>query len=492
MYGVAAPHHAAMNCDNQVRALLDWAYSDAAFSVAQGQTAFPDHLRGPVADLVQAANSTDEQLRTAALKAVFAQVVEPCNDRLDRAGRNAYAAVFPAIVWAACMADPGLRDACAQAGIVDEQACYRGYARRRQRGHAPQSLNLPAKVRRVLVLSRVTIGADILLTSLLCQRVHQAFPQAEVVVVGDGKLQGLLGGWPWLRVCPLRYQRRGGLSERLHSWLALREVQESERPDCVLSPDSRLDQLGILPVADDDHCYALWENIQDQEQPQSLADLLDAWACTLFALPHESVVHPSLAWDETTTAAHGQWQECLQGRRSCACKWDHGGNPLKALPQMAEVQIMRHCMEQGWFLVVDRGFGDEERAASDALLRAGGWDCLDVDEDGVIGVRPEDLTPSQLAGHAILRFHGSIAGWSALQAACGLTLAYDSVGHHLAAASGVPVISICTGHSHANFPIAWQPRGPAAVTQIVIPTDERDQPQHWQRVLTACAAAGAR
>ncbi|MBA3708072.1 MAG: hypothetical protein H0W83_04515, partial [Planctomycetes bacterium] len=61
-------------------------------------------------------------------------------------------------------------------------------------------------------------------------------------------------------------------------------------------------------------------------------------------------------------------------------------------------------------------------------------------------------------------------------------LSYDSVGHHLAAALGVPVVVAFTGYSDPVFPIAWQPRGPGPIDVVAIPTADKDRSEQWQRV----------
>ena len=77
-------------------------------------------------------------------------------------------------------------------------------------------------------LARVTIGADVAVTSVICQRVLQVFSAAEVVVLGSGKLRQIMapvlattpeGGC--IRIRELNYARHGGLIERFSTWLDL-------------------------------------------------------------------------------------------------------------------------------------------------------------------------------------------------------------------------------------------------------------------------------
>jgi ADP-heptose:LPS heptosyltransferase len=334
------------------------------------------------------------------------------------------------------------------------------------------------------VLSRVTIGADILLTSVALQRLRQRWPTADIILIGDGKLAGLFAGLPGIRVRSLAYGRRGPLRERLSSWLGLDDALETERPDLVVAPDSRLDQLGILPTRAP---YLLWENTQAEHAPVcSLADLLDQALATRLGLPLQPACVPTLGFDTPTAAAAARLRAALGSQALVAVKLDHGGNSAKALPRAAEVLILKHLRSQGWRILLDRGFGADELANSDALLSELRWQAVDLDDSGKgLGRSVDTLTPDSLAANAVIRFHGSISGWAGAVAACSLAISYDSVGHHLAAALGIPVIVAFTGYSDADFPTAWQPRGRAAVQLVKIATSLKDQPAQWQRVIDA-------
>ena len=98
----------------------------------------------------------------------------------------------------------------------------------------------------MFVLSRVTLGADVAVTSVLLAAAKQRFPHAEIVFVGPRKNYELFAGDPRLRHAPVDY-RRGSLRERLAVWDELQALLAA--PDAlVIDPDSRLTQLGLLPV----------------------------------------------------------------------------------------------------------------------------------------------------------------------------------------------------------------------------------------------------
>lgn len=468
------------------RAIIDWVGERPLADVAHTLAGLPEgHALLQAADTIaDAADSDVEATRGAGLDALFAGLVEPLNDGFTPAGRAAYARFFGRIVWRVATRTPTLLTALAASGIISEAVLLARHARIRA-----GSGTLPTTVHRIVVLSRVTIGADILLSSVVLQRLHQRFPQAELVLLGDGKLHGLFAGLPKVRVRPISYARRGPLRERLASWQNVVAAVAEEHADLVVAPDSRLDQLGLLPVGDEAH-YLLWENLQGEgATPQSLALLLDAWLARTLGLPVSPAVAPRVALDPATRIVREQLHAAFGPAPLAAVKLDHGGNPAKALPKTAEVLILRRLRELGWRILLDRGFGTDELANSDALLAELGWTAVDLDDSGKgLGRAVGELAPGSLTDAPLIRFHGSISGWAAALATCGHALSYDSVGHHLAGALGVAVTVAFTGHTDPAFPVAWQPRGRGSVHVVEIPTHSKQHPQAWQAVIDALPA----
>ena len=421
-----------------------------------------------------AALDPDPERASAGLRTLFGQIIEALNDRLEAPGRTLSDRIMLRVIWQAAQRDPRLSQALATHGITHQAELIARHAAL----VSGQAWKPPAAPRRIAVLSRVTLGADILLTSIMLQHARQRWPEAQVLLVGAAKLTALFGGRDGCTVLAVDYPRRGGLGPRLEAWLTTAQRLAEHDVDLVLNPDSRLDQLGLLPLAPLS-ASALWRGLLPADRPPgSLAALLDDW-CRARLNPQATPCLPRL-WPDATT----RHQSDILARRLgpgpwLACKFDHGGNPAKALPQAAEVAILQAARQRGWRILLDRGFGAEEEAASDALLAASGataWDLAESDLD-----QSADGPPPE----ALVRLSGSIGFWAAALRCSRLALSYDSVGHHLAAALGVPVIIAFTGHPHDAFAAAWRSCGPAAITQIVIPNDARAQPEQWQRVIEA-------
>ena len=435
--------------------------------------------------LADAADSADERERTAGITALFAGLVEVLNDSFEPAGRAIYAQLFPRIIWRSALREPRLLAALRAEGVASLEQLRERYARARQGSHGQPGTAavVDLQPRRIVVLSRVTIGADILLASIALQRLHQRFPEAELHLLGDRKLAGLFGGLPRVTVTAVAYPRRGPLRERLSGWLTLREAVASLRADLVLAADSRLDQLGILPLIAPER-YLLWENLQPQGPPRSLADLLDRWLASRLGLEGDPPCLPRLGLDRATAQLSEHLGLRLGRGPWVAVKFDHGGNPAKALPRAAEVAILAALRAQGWRILIDRGFGQEELANSDALMREYAGPIRDIDEAGSgLGEAVLDAPLKAWEHETLVRFHGSIAGWAAAVCQCRLAVSYDSVGHHLAAAAQCPVIVAFAGYADERFPISWQPRGAAKVSMITFSEEQKSDPASWRRVI---------
>ena len=438
-----------------------------AEKLAQVQTLHDPEALSLADHLADLADDADESISKKACAALFAQVVEVWNDRFEPAGRERYQRYFGRIAHRSCLRKAPLAKALREDGVFDADAFL-------ARAKAVSRIS-PAKYQPkcVLVPSRVTVGADVLLTSVLLQHLSRAWPEAKIILAGDAKLAGLFGGMDRLEIAPLSYQRRGPLSERLAAWLPLRQLVVDRQVDAVFNPDSRLDQLGLLPLGRT-ATYHLWQTLEpDPAHPKSLSEHLDTW-CQKVIPSLGGPIAPRLFFDAKTQAIAARLGPALAAQATLAVKLDFGGNDLKGLPQEREIDILKAAHAKGWRILLDRGFGAEEMARNEVLTKALGLPFADIDLDA-----PETQIPKT----PLIRATASIAAWAAALSGCQKALAYDSAGHHLAAALDIPLVTIFTGHPHKNFPIAWQPRGRGQIDLVIIPTEERAQAGHAQTVI---------
>jgi ADP-heptose:LPS heptosyltransferase len=419
-------------------------------------------LREDAALIAAAAN--DPSNPGPGLEALFSGIIEPWSDSFKPLARDAYGTVFSDIIWRSCQADSELMRCLRNFGIHGPEDLEAGWLKRRS-----NSLPWPEQPKRIAVLSRVTLGADILLVSPLLQHLRERYPEAEISLLGAGKLHDLFGDFPGLRLQPVTYQRRGPLRERLRSWLTI--LAASADADLIISPDSRLDQLGVLPMTSDPARHRLWENTLPDGQAVPLAERLDRWCQEQLHTPSRS----AQLWPSSATQAIAQSLRQAQGERPLfAVKLDVGGNRAKALPEEYERELLQTIVAQGWRVIMDRGFGDEELAASDRLLASLGWEATDLADDAEMGLPPNAWTPAALATGDCLRVHGTIGTWAGAVLAAQQAFSYDSVGQHLAAAAGCPVIVGFAGFADDRFPTAWRPSGKNSISTVCYPPANLD------------------
>ena len=312
---------------------------------------------------------------------------------------------------------------------------------RYQRVRRPRAISF--EPHRVFVLSRVTMGADVAVTSVLLAAAKQRFPHAEIVFVGPRKNYELFAGDPRLLHAEIAY-RRGGLRDRLAVWDPLKALLTA--PDSVvIDPDSRLTQLGLLPVCAEERYHLFESRGYGGETDRALPELAAAWAQETLGVANAK---PYVALERSVAGGH------------TAVSLGVGENPAKRIPDPFEEQLLALLASGGAALVVDKGAGGEEAAR---VGRA-------VERSGVKAAFWE----------------GSFAGFAALIAASRLYVGYDSAGQHVAAACGVPLIGIFAGFPAPRMFQRWRPTGPLAT---VIRVDRPDPLETLERVRAALAAA---
>ena len=294
--------------------------------------------------------------------------------------------------------------------------------------------------RRVFVLSRVTLGADVAVTSVLLAAAKQRFPDAEMVFAGPRKNYELFAADPRVRHAPVEY-RRGGLRERLAVWDELKTLLSA--PDAVvIDPDSRLTQLGLLPVCPEDRYHLFESRAYGEDGSGTLPELAAQWA-------------------EETLDVRGARPYVALGAPAApipriAVSLGVGENPAKRIPDPFEEQLLALLARTGLPLVIDRGAGGEEaervaRAVERSRVTAQFWE-------------------------------GSFAGFAEIIAGSSLYVGYDSAGQHVAAACGVPLVSIFAGFPAPRMFERWRPAGERST---VIRVDRPDPAEILEQVRRA-------
>ncbi|HUS06799.1 MAG TPA: glycosyltransferase family 9 protein [Bryobacteraceae bacterium] len=276
---------------------------------------------------------------------------------------------------------------------------------------------------RVFVLSRVTLGADVAVTSVVLDGIKRRFPAARVCFVGPRKNWELFAADRRVEHVPLDYGRQGTLGGRLATWTELRDLV-SEPGSVVIDPDSRLTQLGLLPVCDEENYYFFESRGYGGESSKSLSELTSEWVRETMGIPD------ARAWIAPLPMSRGY---------DIAVSLGVGDNPEKRVADPFEASLMAALQGS---IVVDKGAGGEET------------------------VRVERAMTHARA--PIEAWQGEYAPFASLIRNSRLYIGYDSAGQHVAAACGVPLISIFAGYVSQRMFERWRPTGsgPIRVLQV--------------------------
>jgi ADP-heptose:LPS heptosyltransferase len=339
------------------------------------------------------------------------------------------------------------------------------------------------EVRKALVLSRVTLGADVAITSIVIQKARRLFPDAECILLAPAKAAELFGGDVSLAIRPVSYHSGGTLLERLASWLDLLDAVRAEIGDLpaheyvVLDPDSRYLQLGLLPVLRDESRYFFFESRRaGSGGSANLSRLTNEWMNDMFGGPFggNDTFSPRLALRKQDTDSGVQlWRRLGEGGAShvVAMSFGVGGNIEKRLTDSFEERVVARLIADGATIVLDQGAGEEEaeraqRIAESVRSRADSVATLSAGS-------PDSLSRSPL--HCkLLTWHGGIGAWAGVIAASDAYIGYDSAGQHLAAALGIPAIDIFMPSASPRFRQRWQPGGG---TRALVPDGSADSSQ---------------
>ena len=265
--------------------------------------------------------------------------------------------------------------------------------------------------RTVFVLSRVTLGAEVAITSVILDAVKRRSPAARIVLAGPRKCWELFAADPRIEHLAVRYD--GGLRDRLAVSPPLAEPES-----IVVDPDSRITQLGLLPVCPEENYYLFESRAYGGARAESLGALARRWVAETFGIDGaRSYIAPG----ETPDVPVG----------GIAVSLGVGGNSAKRIEDPFEARLVAALAARGLPLILDAGAGGEEAARVERVIEAS-------------GARAEV-------------WRGSFAGFASIIARSRLYVGYDSAGQHVAAACGVPLVTVFAGAPCPRFEQRWRP-----------------------------------
>ncbi len=482
--------------------------SQAQDSQAHGQTSHAAELnRDVINQLTRLALSTEQDVAELATRAIFASLVERLADSFEPHAARLYNRVFAQIIQL-CRSDSraaALNRELTGFGLLTEQHLIARAEGLRSRSRLLATA-FEYSLKRVIVLSRVTLGADVAITSVILERMKLLFPSAEIVVVGGKKTSELFGSDRRLQFKHIDYRRGGTLIDRLLAWIdLLASVREltlgiGDGEFLVIDPDSRLTQLGLLPLTRTrDRGQGTGDRVQGSgfrvssselnsgELPnylffpsreygstttKSLAQLASDWLDEIFGVSETTLPRVSLKREDIEVAR--QLAAQLRGdrsRRLVAINFGVGENPLKRVGAEFEASLINHLARDGVAIILDKGASVEETALVDQVVA----EATSIGRDR--RVRSIEVTEATLIDHLdathldadILVWNGRIGMLAALISESDLYIGYDSAGQHIAAALGIPCIDVFAGSSSPRMLDRWKPTGRAETR--VVPVD---------------------
>ena len=335
-----------------------------------------------------------------ASRALFTKVVERLGDLFERRLCDAYAYLFSEVI-----------------AYVRPELTARSLIQRYQWVRAPRPA--PESAQNIFVLSRVTLGADVAVTSVILAAVKQRYPAARIHLVGPRKNWELFAADPRIHHFPFAYGRSGTLRERLSSSPYFAD-------GLVVDPDSRLSQLGLLPVCPEENYLFFESRCYGGDGMESLSTLTSRWAAETFGVEGASAYIAPLP---------------NEGHADVTISFGVGENQEKRIADPFEEQLVAALLDRGHKILIDKGAGGEETE------RVG----------NVLSRYPE-----------IESWQGDYAPFASRIAQSKLYIGYDSAGQHVAAACGVPVVSIFAGYVSERMFQRWRPTGKGRIEVVKV------------------------
>ncbi len=292
-------------------------------------------------------------------------------------------------------------------------------------------------VENVFVLSRITLGADAAITSVLLDAALQRFPRARTWLAGSQKAWELFAANRQVSHAPISYRRAGSIRDRLAAWHDLKRVLAAPG-SIVIDPDSRLTQLGLLPVCPEENYYFFESRAFEAESDDPLPQLASRWAGQTFE------IEGAAPWIAPAAAESIK----IPGRPLVTMSFGVGDNPAKRIADPFEEEIVGHLARRAHVLIDEGAGGEEAERVARAAARS--------------GAPPKRLHTCR----------GSFAAFASAIAHSDLYVGYDSAGQHIAAACGVPLVSIFAGYPSPRFFSRWKPWGKGKAEVVNVEPEE--------------------
>ena len=205
----------------------------------------------------------------------------------------------------------------------------------------------------------------------------------------------------------------------------------SQPESITIDPDSRLTQLGLAPVCADEDYYFFESRAYGGDGDESLGTLTKRWVSKTFGVEQSQAYIAPKQWDA--------------GQPAITVSLGVGENPAKRIGDPFEAELLAALARKGVPVLIDKGAGGEEaERVARAIPRSDNIRC----------------------------WEGSFAGFASAIAGSRLYIGYDSAGQHVAAACGVPLVSVFAGFPTPRMFARWRPSGPGPIEVVRVENAE--------------------
>jgi ADP-heptose:LPS heptosyltransferase len=378
----------------------------------------------------------DKTLAEQADNALYQQIIIPlCDDFTSRSTRLSLLILATLIQQAAKTRDKESRHALNRENLHNTEQLLDRLNRIQK--NKVISTSYQQQIRKICILSRVTIGADICITSVIIQRLHQQFPETPITVIGPNHLPQLFN-YPFLHHSSFTFNKKHSNGSRISHWLQLQQIISHERQQLtgqeflLIDPDTRLSQLGLLPLAPEYSTRILPSRI-DQSGSYSLSKITNIWLDSI--LQTSGHCYPALSLKTPTTPAENT-------KFTIIVNFGVGQDQRKRISLQFEKELILYLIQlKDSRIILDSGKGENEINQAEAI---------------------EDFIREQpVSAPSFHRIQDSIDVLAQHIRMAHLFIGYDSCSGHIATACQTPAVICFKGAPNSRFYARWLPENQA-------------------------------
>jgi ADP-heptose:LPS heptosyltransferase len=261
--------------------------------------------------------------------------------------------------------------------------------------------------------------------------------------------------------------------ERLSSWQLVLDIIQQELDACplentiLIDPDSRLSQLGVLPIFPEDQ-YFFFDSRSEISYAgnMSMAQLTNTWINKVTG--QEAFRYPRI-WPHSLNISKAA-RLCTElkkrgARKVIGINFGVGGNQRKKVGWRLEKDLLMSLLQEpDTVILLDKGSGDEELKNSNSLLAA-------VNQSGFATLDAEFGTALDCAiSSGVIGMQTRIGEIAAIISKCDEYIGYDSACQHIAAALGTPCLTIFAGSNNMRFIRRWSAFSPNSCQIVHVDT----------------------